>query len=375
MNDLKAHTQWSNRPADERFTSVEDLLADAKASRAASQEREVIWGDAQIGVKGGGVALGVAGKPGGVGLTNWAFRQICGRLNAPANFMAEVSAPLAAEVLMERLSARNEVEGGAKSNALLTTGSGASVVRGFTSDRYTRIWDEEVIERVASMPGNWTLPEAYVTSGGFQGIKTGPDGNALMQPSGAYRGDRDMFLFMVDESARIDDGSSQGLARGFFVWNSEVGAKSFGLKTFLYRYVCGNHIVWGSKTLTDVSLRHVGNADQKAFAELALALGEYAHESASSDEQAIAKARTLLLGKDEEETVAQVVKVTNLSQKAAVASFKLAEKNVDVDGSPVSLWGMTQGITRYAQLSRWTDDRVEVDAAAGQLMVRVLAYN
>ena len=45
-----------------------------------------------------------------------------------------------------------------------------------------------------------------------------------------YASDRDMFVFLADEENRIEipgrrAGRSGSFARGFFVWNSEVGKK------------------------------------------------------------------------------------------------------------------------------------------------------
>ena len=47
----------------------------------------------------------------------------------------------------------------------------------------------------------------------------------MIAPAGIYASDHDMFAFLVNEEYRIDDGSDGGLARGFFVQNSEVGPR------------------------------------------------------------------------------------------------------------------------------------------------------
>jgi hypothetical protein len=48
-----------------------------------------------------------------------------------------------------------------------------------------------------------------------------------------YASDRDVFLFLVDdlnpiEAGRLPDGSPDLYFRGFYCWNSEVGAKTLG---------------------------------------------------------------------------------------------------------------------------------------------------
>ena len=94
-------------------------------------------------------------------------------------------------------------------------------------------------------------------------------GQALDQVTGEnttlYAGDRDMFIFLADEQNRIElpgrrDGKTGQLARGFFVSNSEVGAGTLKLKTFLFDYVCCNRIVWGAEQFNEIKIRHTAGA-------------------------------------------------------------------------------------------------------------------
>jgi excisionase family DNA binding protein len=57
--------------------------------------------------------------------------------------------------------------------------------------------------------------------------------------------DGDLVARRLGGAVRIADSNRRifetlpggGLSRGFFVWNSEVGAASFGIQTFFYEYV------------------------------------------------------------------------------------------------------------------------------------------
>jgi hypothetical protein len=74
-----------------------------------------------------------------------------------------------------------------------------------------------------------------------------------------YASDRDMFVFLADEENRIElpgrrAGRSGSFARGFFVWNNEVGKTSLGAGFFLFDYVCSNRIVWGADQYTEVRI-------------------------------------------------------------------------------------------------------------------------
>src|SRR5688500_17884149 len=57
-----------------------------------------------------------------------------------------------------------------------------------------------------------------------------------------------MFLFLVDGNRDLDDPTDRthaGLFRGFILRNSDVGAAALTLEVFLFRLVCGNHIMLG----------------------------------------------------------------------------------------------------------------------------------
>ena len=121
---------------------------------------------------------------------------------------------------------------------------------------------DELAGRVLDLMGEhpaWHLPLGY---------KDGVFGAARI-PSGAYLGDRDMFLFLVDGNRALDDPtdpSQAGMFRGFILRNSDVGAAALTLDLFLFRAVCGNHIIWGFHHLAGFRRRHVGASIHEAWA-------------------------------------------------------------------------------------------------------------
>jgi hypothetical protein len=175
---------------------------------------------------------------------------------------------------------------------------------------YSRIWDADVAQRALALvsSGQWKLPLAYVRKPGT----TGFDGlTGEMAPRGAYAGDRDMFIFLVNEGAQLKvdgDGNEKGVNRGFFVWNSEVGYASYGITTFLYDMVCGNHYVWNPSNVKTLRVRHVGDASERGWRELGNSLNAFAFASATEDEAAIRAARTVQLGQTSEE-IAQLLSI------------------------------------------------------------------
>src|SRR5258706_6407109 len=77
-----------------------------------------------------------------------------------------------------------------------------------------------------------------------------------------------MFLFLVDGNRDLDDPtdrSKAGLFRGFILRNSDVGAAALTLDMFLFRLVCGNHIIWGFQHVAGFRRRHIGTSIQDAW--------------------------------------------------------------------------------------------------------------
>jgi hypothetical protein len=166
---------------------------------------------------------------------------------------------------------------------------------------------------------------------------------------------------MVDNNRRIfEKGPGGGLSRGFFMWNSEMGARSIGVATFLYEYVCGNHRVWGASDVKEVSIRHIGDlgADgEKAFAKLAVELKRYADSSAADDEAKVAAAMKCEIAATKDEVIDAVLKFAIL-----------AATREDWYGSPRSAWGLSGGMTELARDLPNADDRHALDKAAGKMM-------
>ena len=176
---------------------------------------------------------------------------------------------------------------------------------------------------------------------------------------------------MVDNTRRIfESDPAGGLSRGFFVWNSEVGSSAFGIMTFLYAYVCGNHLVWGAKGVRELRIRHIGNADGRAFGELEGELRKYSDDSAGEDEARIEATRRLVLGAKKEEVLDAIFKlgVPALSRDRLDKAYVLAETHRDLASDPNTAWGMAQGLTRLSQTLPYTDDRVALDRAAGRVL-------
>lgn len=376
----QASHQWATRPEDERYDSLEALNAACIRHRESAAEKQVPLTSLRVEAQDGDIALiGRGGVP--ASFTHWSFGQLSRLVGAPADYLRTLPATLTVQNLNSGLKRLGDADPD-RSVQMLAHQNGGLMVHALTSDRYSRIWNADITWRLCDLAADrsWRVPPArpspfssasrpateadvlHAPTG--WGIKVGDP----IAPAGLYASDHDMFAFLVDDNHTISDGTDRGLARGFFITNSEVGAASFRITRFLYRFVCGNHMIWGAKQVQQFSLRHVGQAPNRAFSELRWQLDAYTNESASGDENRVRMAQGKLLGVSKDEVLDLIFGKGFLSRKQAEAAYELAEHHRDVDGDPNSAWGIAQGITRLSQLQPYADTRVAMDRAASGVL-------
>ncbi len=388
MNMMRASNQWANRPADERFWTLQDMLAEAEAIKAHGKEKTFAINRLRAVADGGELFLeGQNGRRST--MTHFAFGQLA-RFAVPDNeatpridHLRRLPAWLAAENINHDL---NRCE--AETAALYHVEDGKALARAFNTPKYGRIWNAECISNLIPLQAKgWRVPPARpafndprarpatqadllqsrFNNGGGLSIELG----SMIAPAGLYMGEKDMFAFMVNEDRPINGGGDSPLYRGFFLENSEVGSLSFWITTFLYNTVCGNHIVWGASEVKEIRVVHVGkNAGSRANAGLEVQLKEYANESATDIEAKIKTSRTFVFGKSKDEVVDFLYSKRIATQTVLKDAYDEAVNHPEDGGDcdPKSAWGMAQGMTRLSQIQSYMDKRVELDRASGSIL-------
>jgi hypothetical protein len=350
----KANNQWASRPADERFGSIAAMHDRALASRTGAAVAKIKADALRLVAQGDDLQLqGPTGQT--ASLTNWSYRQVASRAGAPVDYITTLPAPLAAECLNTGL---RRSEDSSDSMVLFDkSGPAGLTARAMTSDKYSRIWNADITARLLELEARGPWQPAPAAFDGSRGL---------------YLGDRDMFAFLVDNNRRIfESGPAGGLSRGFFIWNSEVGASSFGIMTFLYEYVCGNHRVWGVSDIAEMRIIHIGRDQQrKAFDKMTVELRKYADASAAEDEAKVTAARRFVIGANKDEILDELfkLKAPGLTRKLIGQSYDLAEKRVDWYGNPRTAWGMAGAITEIARDLPYAADRNTIELAATKVM-------
>jgi hypothetical protein len=173
-------------------------------------------------------------------------------------------------------------------------------------------------------------------------------------------------MFFIDGGSLLDAGPRAQLNRGVIMSNSETGARTFKLMTFLFNQVCGNHFIWGASNITTMRIIHKSNAPERFLQEAAPALLSYANASGVEEVSAIRKAQDWLLpvtGRDD--VVKWLQKEHKFSKADASDSYDTA---VTEEGDCRTLWHIIQGVTAYARGFDFIDARVELEKQAGDLM-------
>jgi hypothetical protein len=391
-NDMRAMREWSSRPDDERFWTLEEAFNQADFERTHSAHGLVAANKLRVSAKDGDLILHGANIQ--AKLTNWSFNQLCQRADrAPSDYISKLPATLAAENLQHGLKTAQDEKDiqilVTASNGKPTTPGGIPnldfTTRALNGAIYKRLWDSIFLQGFMELEDRygWRVPparpapgctrtriatEADILSGEAMGlsIQVGDE----IGPAGIYRGDRDMFIFMIDDNHVIEHGGEK-LARGFFFWNSEVGKSSYGAEMFLYRSVCGNHIVWGHQKVGEIRFSHVGEDTYKRAQDiLEVQAREYMESGVNDDLKRIDAAKLFKLGGDKEEVLDFLVakrRHVNVPNKVIDAAWQLVEEHPE-DGDPHTAWGLAQGVTRYSQTLTNQDARAAMDAKAGKIL-------
>lgn len=355
-----AAREYASRPQDERFSSVEALVQHARDEQARS--KEIIYPMSQLALTSDAGQVKLVSGKGTAQFSHWAFGQFCRAVGAPANYMRDIAPELAASCLNYSLS-KTRQQDDAKMSLLVKAPNGnpSPVVRAVTTDSYTRLWDGDFygpIVNTIMQHGDWKTPPTW-------------DG----KPAGAYRGDRDSFVILVNGGSIVEDpsllneeGDASKMFRGILLRNSEVGSASIVIEQILFRFICGNHMLWGAVSDRTYRRRHIGSTvNRDTIREIGKLAHEFSRQSAERDSAIIAALISHNIASDKDGVVKEL-RGMGLSKGDAEASFDECVKKEHA--SPMSYWGIAQGMTRVSQMAGYEDSRFIMDQIAAKVLLK-----
>ena len=369
----RVSSEWFARPDDERYLSLDDLYASTRARADRATTRIIDSKSIQIQARSEdaeGLTLLVPGEARPVAPTNWSFGQLASLVGAPASYLRTLPAALAGINLQHGLLAHR-----GEQVKLLQTQNGRTELRAVTGPDYGRIWDHELVGAVRKIAGNgvgdtrWKVPGLL----DWGSMYYNPYVDVTRDTTTLYASDRDVFIFLVDdthpiEAGRLPNGDPDLFFRGFYCWNSEVGSKSLGMATFYLRAVCMNRNLWGVEQFEEISIRHSKFAAHRFAHEAAPALENFADSSPRSFIDGIRSARDRIVARTDDDR-------ENFLRKRGFSKAetgKIIAAVLSEEGHPPSsLFDFVQGITAHARTRATQDSRLDLEGKARRLLEAV----
>jgi hypothetical protein len=368
----RVSSEWFSRPDDERYLSLSELYASVKGR--AERSRTLTVESAAIRVEAHrddpeNLALILPEADAPVAPTHWSFGQLASLVSAPAAYLRQLPAPLAGINLQYGLTSHR-----AEQIKTLETEDGRTELRAVTGPDYGRIYDHELVAAVQKIAGNgtgdtrWKVPGTLDWSSGVYN----PMVDITKDTTTLYASDRDVFLFLVDdmnpiEAGKLSDGSPDLYFRGFYCWNSEVGAKTLGIASFYLRAVCQNRNLWGVEDFQEISIRHSKYAANRFAHEATPALTRFADSSPRPFVEGIRAARERIVARsDDDRTDFLRQRGFSKAETARIVETVLAEEG----RPPESVFDFVQGITAVARSKPQQDARLDMEGKAKKLLER-----
>lgn len=376
---MELSKQWAARPSDERFTSLADMeafkLEQWNESTEGVHETRAIHALApELKTRDdmNRLTFDVGGRE--ASANHWAFSQICQRAKAPGSYLRTLPSPIVADNLNWSLRANSEAV------KVFERHNGTHELRAVTGPDYGRIADHDVIRAIRNVAGNGTGDARWKVPGvmDWRTMIYDPLHPITKDTTTLFASDRDMFVFLVDDRNPIEVGKVRNpqtgamepdlMFRGFYVCNSEVGAKSLTLAAFYLRAICCNRIMWGVEGFEEINIRHTKLAPDRFIHQAEPALVSYANGSVTRLLEGVQKAKAAKVADDDEKAL-EFLRSRNLSREQARGVLEHVEREEGTKAR--TIWDFAQGITAMARSQPNNDARVDLELTARKMLDKV----
>lgn len=340
---VRANQELFGRTPDESFATLDDLWQNCQTQMDRSRDLWEMPDDLAAVENGGRLALRI-GDGRTLRMNNWSFGQLCGFAGVNRDTVNRLSGPTASSVFAETLP---------RGTKPLQVYAADDLVRSVHGASYTRLHDIELLSIVREFATDFQPPQQA-------------GGTEARGGTGLYRGEQDMFCFLIDPTGWTEI-NGEAFAPGFFLWNSEVGKRSVGIQTFWFQAVCRNHIVWDAVEVIDFSRKHTANV-RDALREIRVLINrlvERRDERRDRFVEVIKKAMNTSLGHDEEEVLKSLAK-HGVGKALAKEALEIARRQ-----GRFTIFSLVDAITRIGARTNNAGDRTEIDASASPLLAIV----
>lgn len=362
------------RPADTNFDEMRQLLDAAQEDMTNSREVRVPSAEIDFTYDEESEALKI--KLGSVEtqpMTAYSLGQVAGMARVPMQIIERLYAKGERELIVDNLKAlfpQSDVDN--KMALVRDVKDGdlnvvRSYVRAMNGNAYSRLWDCEVFQEI----DDFLIPRGF--SPKIPTIRPGSIRNGLMHNlrAGLFRGDQTSFGFFFAERADQNLGSELGgMIPGMMVWNSEVGARSFGFHTFYFHEATGSIIIWTPSNHRRKRFVHRGNI-KNGFGEYLDVLEDTAEnfqERYLADIEVFRTAMTTPFAQDADAAVQKLNEWFDVPKPEADAIIRGSTRTNCNYGDPLSVWRVALSIAYDAGIT----GRAEVMVDQTMLATKVI---
>lgn len=234
-------------------------------------------------------------------------------------------------------------------------------LRAFLSERYRRIDNEQVAEAVLPIIGN--MPGAQVKSCEIT--------------------ERRLYIKVVNPRIQAEVTKGDIVQSGLMISNSEIGLGRVSVVPLIYRLVCTNGMIAADNSLAAIRKNHIGrtnesNEDYTVYRDETIIAEEKAFvmklqdsvQAAMDEAQFIQMSEMMRSTKEakiESKTVPKVVELT--AKRVGITQYESSGVLGHlIEGGDLSLYGLANAATRYAQDVSCYDRSTELEAIGYKIL-------
>lgn len=273
------------RPADNNYQSISALLDSAQSDM--NNSRELKTPSSSILFAEDNDTLCMSGdRFSNLSLTHWPLSQVATMAKLPLQVIERLDRRNRLDLVVDNLNELFPIESNDMKTVLIQDSKNEygetteSKIRAVNGSAYSRLWDYEVFSEVEDL----IMPQGFTPT--IPGLMSFRNQFMRNDHTALYRGDQSSFGFFFAQTEADIGKNLGGLWPGVMVWNSEVGARSFGFHTFYYHLDTGAIIIWTPAKHKRKRFVHRGNI-KKGFGDYMKMLDDTAYNFESRYQQDI----------------------------------------------------------------------------------------
>lgn len=357
-----------NRTADQQFDVMDKLLESAKQDMMGSTERSVETNEIEFAELGSSIGIALTSEntgdiPNPHGLTHYSMMQACRMAKLDTDVVRRLQMHGRNDLAIDNLNTLFPNESGSFKIMLLDPNKR---IRALNGSDYSRLWDYTMFDQVNKV----LIPAGFVPAVVRRGCGAllGAGRTAL------FRGDQTSFGFFFTDDIQLVDDQLGGMRQGIMIWNSEVGARSFGFSAFYFREESGTFLIWDRGATSRKRFVHRGDIT-RGFREYLSVVREAAQNAGGSRNEDMATFNTAAntpFASNFDEAVEKLNKLFDMPKAQAEAVVKASLLPENASGAEYSVWRISLGISWEAAQTSRAESMVDESSSAARVIRRMV---